>query len=81
MDKITFTNLLKEIGDGLRQNKAQIDKTLNEEYCKGLPVAFSKIENIVNDFQKIESFKSEGKKIAICYDGRPEITLTYIFLM
>ncbi len=78
MDKITFTNLLKEIGDGLRQNKALIDKTLNEEYSKGAPVAFSKIENIVKDFQNIDSFKSEGKKIAICYDGRPEITLTYI---
>ena len=78
MEKTLFTNILKELNDELKKNKSKIDKALNEEYSKGMPTSFSKIEKIINEYQKVEKFKSEGKKIAVCYDGRPEITLTYI---
>ena len=57
MEKTLFTNILKELNDELKKNKSKIDKALNEEYSKGMPTSFSKIEKIINEYQKVEKFK------------------------
>ena len=79
MEKTIFKKLLNEIEIQMKAKRTFIDKALNEEYSKGNPIKYERIEKILSDYKDIEKFKKENQKIAVCYDGRPEITLTYIF--
>ena len=78
MNKSNFSKLLSEIDEQIKMNKPFIEKALNEEYSKGTPIRFEKIQKIIKDFENVDSFIDEHQNIAVCYDGRPEITLTYI---
>ena len=79
MDRIKFNSLLNEIRTEMNAKKRIIDKALNEEFSKGVPIKFERIEKILNDYENVGTFKNENQKIAVCYDGRPEVTLTYVF--
>lgn len=80
MKKTEFRNLLKEIRSEIRINKIFLEKALNEEFSKGNSINLQKILNILDDYEKFENeeIAEENKKIAVCYSGNPQITLTYI---
>lgn len=78
MEKVVFRNLLKEIDNGLKGNKALINQALNKELSKGNSINMEKVTKTLKNFENIEEFSNEGKKIAVSYSGRPEITVSYI---
>lgn len=78
MEKAVFRNLLKEIENGIKENKKVIDQALNKELSKGNSIKLEKITGILNDFKKAEEYTNEAQSIAVSYSGKPEITVTYI---
>lgn len=78
MDKETFINLINEIENAIRQNKKKIDQALDKEMSKGNILNIKRVFDILNDYKQMNSYSNEGKSIAVCYQGRPEITVGYI---
>lgn len=78
MEKSEFKTLLKKIREGVKKNKKSIDKILNEEMSKGYSLNFKKLSRIINEYEVIEANNLENKSLAVCYNGTPEITITYI---
>lgn len=78
MDKLQFDELLKEIKTGLESKKAEMQDALIKERCKGLSTKSDKIMDVLTDFEFQRDFMPQKLSIAVCYQGNPEVTLTYI---
>lgn len=78
MENATFRSLLREIKDGIKSNKNVLDKAIQEAMSKGEFIKIDKIIELVTSFENVQVEAPEGKKIAVTYSGKPEITLTYM---
>lgn len=78
MEKLVFVNLVKEIENGINQNKDKIDQALNKEVSKGNLITLDRVMSTLKYYKNVEAFFNEGKSIAVSYPGRPEITVSYI---
>lgn len=78
MEKVVFRSLLKEIDNELNENKSLINQALNKELSKGSFINLERISKTLKEYEKVEDFLNEGKKIAVSYSGRPEVTVSYI---
>lgn len=79
MNLSEFNIVTKEIENGIKSHRRTIEEALNEEHSKGNSVDLNKVINIVKKYEKIDEIPySENKRIAVCYTGNPEITITYI---
>jgi len=79
MDLAEFKIVTKEIENYISRNRRVIEDAINEEQSKGNSVNLNKVLNIIRKFETINlNVKEEGQKIAVCYTGNPEITITYI---
>lgn len=78
MEISEFEKLLNEIIDGIKCNKRTIEQAINEELSKGNFIKTEKIIEIIEEYKKENEHKQENEKIAVCFDGKPEITITYI---
>lgn len=80
MEKNVFKSLIKEIRNGITTNKKILLQAINQEFSKGNSIKIDKIINILEDFNKAleNNFNQENNNIAVCYTGKPEITITYI---
>lgn len=80
MESVELKKLLEEINGGIKKNKKILDEAIKEELSKGNSVHIDKLKEILKNFEKIseEVHKPENKSIAVCYSGKPEITITYI---
>lgn len=78
MEKLVFVNLVKEIENGINQNKDKIDQALNKEVSKGNLITLDRVMSALKYYKNAEAFFNEGKSIAVSYPGRPEITVSYI---
>lgn len=78
MENTLFKNLLKEIKDGIKTNKRTLDKATKEAMSKGEFIKIDKILDLINYYENVQVEVPEGKKIAVSYTGKPEITLTYM---
>lgn len=79
MEKVKFVSLLNEIIDGIKMNKNTIDKAIKEEMSRGDNNKVEKIISIIESYKNI-SIPSvpENQKVAVCYSGKSEITITYM---
>ena len=74
-----YKDLLAEIGNGIKNHRRTIEEVANKEHSKGNSVNLNKVLNVLKRFQKIDEIPdSENERIAVCYTGNPEITITYI---
>lgn len=80
MEKNVFKSLIKEIRNGITTNKKILLQAINQEFSKGNSIKIDKIINILEDFNNAleNNFNQENNNIAVCYTGKPEITITYI---
>ena len=78
MEKSVFVNLVKEIENGINQNKERVEQALNKEVSKGNLISIDRVYSALKYYQKIDEPFNEGKSIAVSYPGRPEITVSYI---
>lgn len=78
MESVIFRNLLREIKDGIKINKNVLDKAVQEAMSKGEFIKIDKLIELIDSYQDVVVKVPEGKKIAISYTGKPEITLTYM---
>lgn len=79
MDLSEFRIIAKEIENGLTKNRRAIEEAMNAEKSIGNFVNLNKVLRIVKKFEEIEKpAADENQKIAVCYAGRPEVTITYI---
>lgn len=79
MEKNILKKLLNEIKDGINLNKKELDEALEEEVSKGNPVNLNRINKIFKEYESMdEVLEPEDTTIAVCYSGKPEITMTYI---
>ena len=78
MEKVIFENLVKEIENGIKQNKSKINQALNKEVSKGNFINFDRVNSVLNTYKTADNYFNEGKNIAVTYSGRPEITISYI---
>ena len=79
MDLPEFKILATEIENGLKSHRRTIEEVLNKEHSKGNNVDLNRVINILKKYEKIEEMPNhEDKRIAVCYTGNPEITITYI---
>lgn len=82
MDITEFKKVLKEIEYALTANSRRtIDSAINEEKSKGNIVSIAKVLKVLKKYEQItenELKELENQKIAVCYTGKPEITITYI---
>lgn len=78
MESVIFRNLLREIKDGIKFNKNVLDKAIQEAMSKGEFIKIDKLIELIDSYQDVVVKVPEGKKIAISYTGKPEITLTYM---
>ena len=81
MESVEFKKLLEEINGGIKKNKKILDEAIKEELSKGNSVHIDKLKEILKNFEKIseEVHKPENKSIAVCYSGKPEITITLFY--
>lgn len=78
MESVIFRNLLREIKDGIKLNKNILDKAVQEAMSKGEFIKIDKLIELIDSYQEVVVKVPEGKKIAVSYTGKPEITLTYM---
>ncbi len=78
MEKSVFVNLVKEIENGINQNREKVDQALNKEVSKGNLISIDRVYSALKYYQNIDEPFNEGKTIAVSYPGRPEITVSYI---
>lgn len=79
MEKNILKKLLNEIKAGINLNKKELDEALEEEVSKGNPVNLNRINQILKEYESMdEVLEPEDTTIAVCYSGKPEITMTYI---
>ena len=79
MEKNVLKKLLNEIKEGIELNKKELDEALKEEMSKGNPVNLNRINQMLKEYETMdEVLESEDTTIAVCYSGKPEITMTYI---
>lgn len=78
MEKSVFVNLVKEIENGINQNKDKVNQALNKEVSKGNLITLDRVISALKYYKNVDGFFNEGKSIAVSYPGRPEITVSYI---
>lgn len=79
MEKSVLKRLTQEIRSGIKENKKTIDKVLNEELSKGNPINIERVTDIIKEYDDIAQVDiPENTSIAVCYSGKPEITMAYI---
>lgn len=78
MDKFVLKNLINTINKGINDNKQTIEQAIEEELNSGNNVDLQIILNLLETYRKIENFEQKNTIIAVCYNGNPEITITYI---
>lgn len=78
MEKSEFKKLLKEVKYTLKMNNRLVERALFEESSKGNSTNLKKIMDIIDEYEKIEEYNEENKKLAVYYAGNPEITVTYM---
>lgn len=78
MENTIFRNLLREFKVGIKSNKKTLDKLIQEAMSKGEVIEVNKIIDLVSSYENIQVDKPEGKKLAVTYSGKPEITVNYM---
>ncbi len=74
-----FKVIAKEIENGITKNRRIIEEAMNQENSKGNMINLNKIIKIVKRYEDTETdMTPENKKVAVCFAGKPEITITYI---
>lgn len=79
MELSEFRIVAKEIENGIMKNRRNIEEAMNQENSKGNVVNLNKVIRIIKRYEDSETdMTPENEKIAVCYTGKPEITITYI---
>lgn len=78
MESIIFRNLLREVKDGIKSNKKVLNDAIQEAMSKGEFINLDKLIELISSYENMQVNVPEGKKIAVSYSGKPEITLNYM---
>ena len=78
MEKERFNEFIKQLRLNLDERYAKIREILNEDFCKGNIVNYDKAIRVISKYQDQNEFYDDNKKVAICYNGLPEITFEII---
>lgn len=79
MELSNFKRILNGLEYSLTNNRRNFDMAIASERSKGNNCDLRKVMRVIQNYKNIdENVKKENQKIAVCYAGQLEITITYI---